>query len=221
VPVLDEERQLPATLDHLATLRGRWQVVVVDGGSTDRSVALARAHRLAPRVIERGGGRAAQLNAGAAEAEGEAIVFLHADTRLPGTAYASLTGALADGRVAGGNFALRFDDGGLFGRLLGVVYALQRRCGTFYGDSAIWTRAATFRALGGYRPLPIMDDYDFARRLTRAGATRCLPGPAVTSARRWRRQGVARTVLTWVLIRWLYVAGVSPARLARLYRAVR
>lgn len=221
MPVLDEERQLPATLDHLASLPGLWQVIVVDGGSSDRTVALARAHRLGPRVIEAAGGRAAQLNAGAAEAEGEGIVFLHADTRLPRTAYASIAGALADGRVAGGNFALRFDDPGLFGRLLGVVYALQRRCGIFYGDSAIWTRSATFRALGGYRPLPIMDDYDFARRLADAGRTRCLPGPAVTSSRRWRRQGIARTVLSWVLIRWLYVAGVPPARLARLYRAVR
>ena len=82
-------------------------------------------------------------------------------------------------------------------------------------------RRETFDALGGYREIPIMDDYDFVRRLERSGRTRCLPGPALTSSRRWRAMGIPRTVLAWFLIRWLYVAGVSPARLVRLYRAVR
>lgn len=221
VPVLEERAELPGLLDHLAALPGRWEVIVVDGGSMDGSPDLARAHPSGPRVVVHGGGRAAQMNAGAAVARGEVLLFLHADTRLPASAHASLAGALTDPGVAGGNFALRFDGPGRFPRLLGAVHRLQRRLGIFYGDSAIWLPAARFVELGGYRPLPIMEDFDLARRLCRAGRTACLPGPAVTSSRRWRRRGLVRTVATWTAIRWLYLAGVSPRRLARLYRVVR
>jgi hypothetical protein len=105
--------------------------------------------------------------------------------------------------------------------MLGAVYRLQRRHGFYYGDSSVWVRRSVFDTLGGFREIAIMDDYDFVRRLERSGATRCLPGPATTSARRWRAAGIPRTVLAWVVIRRLYVAGVSPARLARLYRMVR
>ncbi len=222
IPTLDEERELPALLDALAALPGRWEVVVADGGSRDATLAIARAHRAAPRVIEARGGRAAQLNAAARVASGDVLLFLHADSRLPCDAYASLAEAWRAGAgVAGGNFALRFDGDGFFERVLGAVYRFQRRHGFYYGDSSVWVRRETFAALGGYREIPIMDDYDLVRRLERLGATRCLPGPATTSARRWRAMSIPRTVLAWFLIRWLYVAGVSPARLVRLYRVVR
>jgi rSAM/selenodomain-associated transferase 2 len=222
VPTLDEERALPALLDHLAALHGTWELIVADGGSRDRTLPIARAHRARPRVVERAGGRAAQLNAAARAATGDVLLFLHADSRLPRDAYASLAGAWrSTPEVAGGNFALRFDGGGRFERALGAVYRMQRRHGFYYGDSSIWVRREAFDALGGYREIPIMDDYDFVRRLERSGATRCLPGPATTSPRRWRRAGIARTVLAWFVIRWLFVAGVAPQRLARLYRVVR
>jgi len=163
------------------------------------------------------GGRAAQLNAAAALATGDLLVFLHADSRLPQDAHALLTRTPA----RGGNFALRFDGEDRFSRVLGAVYAVQRRFGLYYGDSTIWCEAALFTELGGFRTLPIMDDYEFVRRLERATSTACLPGPATTSARRWRAMGVPRTFLVWTVIRWLYLAGVPPARLARLYRRVR
>jgi rSAM/selenodomain-associated transferase 2/rSAM/selenodomain-associated transferase 1 len=217
VPVLDEAAALPGLLDHLAALEGRFEVVVADGGSRDGTRELAAAHPSAPRVLEVRGGRAAQMNAGAAEARGDTLLFLHADTRLPPDAHRSLVSSSADG----GNFALRFDGGDRFSRVLGAWYALQRRLGVYYGDSAIWLRRSAFESLGGFRPLPIMDDYDLARRLERGFRTACLPGPAVTSARRWRALGVPRTVFSWVLIRWLFVAGVAPEHLARLYRRVR
>jgi GT2 family glycosyltransferase len=172
-------------------------------------------------VTEAVRGRATQLNAGAAEATGEALLFLHADTRLPGSAYRELADALSHPRVVGGNFALRFDGGDLMSRVLGAWYAVQRRLGVYYGDSAIWVRANAFQELGGFRALPILEDYDFVRRLERHGRTRCLPGPALTSARRWQRLGVLPTVTSWVLIRWLFLAGIPPARLARLYPHVR
>jgi len=172
-------------------------------------------------VLDARGGRAAQLNAGARAASGDVLLFLHADSRLPRDAYASLAEAWRTEHVAGGNFALRFDGGGAFERVLGAVYAFQRRHGYYYGDSSVWVRREVFDALGGYREIAIMDDYDFVRRLQRSGRTRCLPGPATTSSRRWRAIGIPRTVLAWFVIRWLYVAGVSPQRLVRLYRAVR
>ncbi len=226
VPTLDEQHELPRLLDHLAALHGHWETIVADGGSRDATRELARAHPLRPRVVEHTGGRAAQLNAAARAATGDVLLFLHADSRLPRDAYASLAAAWrSTPHVQGGNFALRFggDDGppGAFERILGAVYRLQRRHGLYYGDSSVWVRRGAFASLGGYREIPIMDDYDFVRRLERSGATRCLPGPATTSSRRWRRAGIARTVLAWALIRRLYVAGVAPEQLARLYRVVR
>jgi rSAM/selenodomain-associated transferase 2 len=220
VPTFQEAGQIEALLDHLQALPGTWEVIVVDGGSHDATLALARRHASAPTVLRCVGGRARQLNAGAALAIGDPIVFLHADSRLPAGAWAALRAAVAAGH-SGGNFTLRFDGGDRFSRVLGAVYAAQRRMGYYYGDSTIWVTAATFERLRGYRELPIMDDYDFARRLEGLGATARLPGPATTSARRWRGQGIPRTVLSWVLIRWLYLAGVPPQRLAALYRRIR
>ncbi len=221
VPVLNEARGLPSLLEHLSALEGRFEVVIADGGSTDGTPQLACAHPSAPRLVRTSPGRARQMNAGAGQASGEALLFLHADTRLPPDAYRSLSRALADPTVIGGNFELRFDGGDRFSRLLGAWYAMQRRLGVYYGDSAIWLRATTFQRLGGYRPLAIMEDYELSRRLERAGGTSCLPGPVLTSARRWQQLGLMRTIAGWVLIRWLFIAGVSPARLARLYPHIR
>ena len=217
VPTLDEAAALPGLLDHLASLDGRFEAIVVDGGSNDGTPATAAAHPSAPLVLRTSGGRAKQMNTGAAAARGDPIVFLHADSRLPRQAYRTLTTTAADG----GNFALHFDGGDLFARSLGAWYRVQRRLGVYYGDSAIWLRRRAFDALSGFRDLPIMDDYDLARRLERGFRTACLPGPVVTSARRWRALGIPRTVLSWIVIRWLFVAGVSPATLARLYRRAR
>ena len=219
IPVLDERAALPDLLAAASGLSGAFEVIVADGGSTDGSREIAAA--AGATVVDAPRGRAAQQNAGARAATGDVLVFLHADSRLPGDAHASLERALADPRVAGGNFALRFDGDDAFSRLLGAWYAVQRRLGVWYGDSTIWVRPDVFAALGGFPPLPIMEDYALVRALRRAGATPCLPGPATTSSRRWRAHGVIRTVTTWVVIRWLFLLGVPPARLASLYRAVR
>ena len=221
VPVLDEEATITSLLDHLGELPGHWEVIVVDGGSGDHTRTLSTAHHTQPLVIDGPRGRANQLNAGAARARGGVLLFLHADTRLPRNAHPQLCNALADPAVLGGNFALQFDGADRFSQILGAWYALQRRAGIYYGDSAIWLRASAFERFGGFRELPIMEDYDLVRRLERAGRTACLPGPAVTSARRWQRHGLPRTIASWVLIRWLFIAGAPPARLARLYPHIR
>jgi rSAM/selenodomain-associated transferase 2 len=221
VPVLNEALALPALLDHLADLDGLWEIVVCDGGSTDATSDVVGTHRAQPTLLRAPRGRAAQMNAGAAAARGDVLLFLHADTRLPDCAYAELARALADPMLLGGNFALRFDGGDRFSRILGAWYALQRRARVYYGDSAIWLRREAFDRLGGFRALPIMEDYDLVRRMERNGRTACLSGPAITSARRWKRLGLPRTIASWLLIRWLFVAGASPTRLARLYPNVR
>jgi rSAM/selenodomain-associated transferase 2 len=217
VPVLDEEDTLPVLLDRLAELPGRLEAVVVDGGSADASAAIARRHASEPTVCQSEAGRARQMNTGATASTGDVLLFLHADTRLPADAYARIVDALRDPAVQGGNFALGFDGEDRFSRVLGRWYAVQRRAGIYYGDSAPFVRREVFDHLGGFRPLPIMEDYDFVRRLEKRGRTACLPGPAVTSARRWQALGWPRTVFSWVVIRWLFLAGVSPERLARLY----
>lgn len=221
VPVLNEAAALPTLLDDLAALPGRVEVLVCDGGSVDATVAVAEHHPLAARVVRAPRGRAAQMNAGAAVARGDLLVFLHADTRLPRDAWAHLARAARDPQLVGGNFELCFDGHDRFSQVLAWFRRKERRLGVYYGDSAIFCRRQVFHQLAGYRPLEIMEDYDFARRLERTGPTVCLPTPVTTSSRRWKAHGIARTVLTWNVIRWLYLAGVSPDRLARLYAHVR
>ena len=217
VPAFDEEAELPALFDHLDSLDGEWEVLVADGGSRDRTVEIAR--ECGATVVSEGASRATQLNAATERAGGDLLVFLHADSRLPADAHRSLS--TVDPWIGGGNFALRFDGGDRFARVLTRAYALQRRLGFYYGDSTIWLRRTTFAALGGYRDLPIMDDYDLVRRLERDFQTECLPGPALTSPRRWRAIGVPRTLVSWWVIRLLFVSGVPATRLARLYKRVR
>lgn len=218
LPVIDEAETLPGAL---ASIPSGWEVVVVDGGSCDGTPEVAERDPCRPRLLHVGGGRAEQQNAGAAAAGGEVLVFLHADSRLPPDAARSLAAVLRDPAVLGGNFALRFDGADRFGRVLGVWYAVQRRAGIYYGDSVLWLRRGAWEGLGGFRPLAIMEDYDLVRRLERRGRTACLPGPAVTSGRRWRALGVRRTVLSWIVIRWLWLLGVPDTALAHLYRRAR
>lgn len=220
VPVYDEEAELPDLLDELTSLPGHFEVVVVDGGSTDATRRIAQNHPVGARLVDSQQGRARQLNAGASVARGAVLLFLHADTRLPRNAIPRVVAATESG-VDGGNFDLAFDGGDRFSRVNECVRRFERRHGIYYGDSAIFCSREAFTALDGYRPFPIMEDYDFARRLERTHRTTCLPGPVVTSARRWKEHGIVRTVAVWSTIRWLYLAGVPADRLARLYRHVR
>ena len=219
VPTFDEERELPVALDHLASLRGRWEVVIADGGSSDRTAAIARERGVG--VIAEGDGRPAQLNAAARATRGEVLVFVHADSRLPAGAYDALCGAIRDPHVVGGNFVLRFTGDDRFAFFMTFFYWLHRRMGRYYGDSSVWVRRDVFERLGGYRPVAFMDDFDFVRRLEAAGPTACLPGPAVTSPRRWRRLGLARTILSWTVLRVAFRLGASPGWVAGFYERVR
>jgi rSAM/selenodomain-associated transferase 2 len=220
VPTLNEEgtlrRNLPAALAHAD------EVVVSDGGSTDGTVEVAQA--LGARTVSGPPCRGAQLNRGAAATDADVLLFLHADTLLPESAGRAVREAVAAG-APGGAFLLRFDRDGFVYRLGSRVVNLRtRRAFLPFGDQAQFVTPLAFRELGGFREWPLLEDLDFARRMRQRWGRRRLAviaEPVVTSARRFAAQGPARTVARNWLIWLLFAAGVSPHRLARLYRHVR
>lgn len=218
VPTLDEESVLEPTL--VAARAPDAELIVVDGGSRDGTIAIARAR--ADRVVETERGRARQMNAGAAVARGDALLFLHADTLLPPGWADAVARALAMPRAVGGRFDVRLDAPGLAFRVIErLIGARSRATGVATGDQAIFVRRDAFARVGGYPCLPLMEDVALCRALKRAGRLVALHETVVTSARRWERRGVARTVVLMWGLRAAYYAGVPPARLARLYRDAR
>ncbi len=191
---------------------------MADGGSTDGTAEAASGLAVVVRAPRN---RGEQLNAGAARANGEVLLFLHADVRLGAGALAALRGSLEDPAVIGGNFDIRYEGRDLVSRSFTVINRIRRRCGVFYGDSGIFCRRAIFEELGGFPPYPVLEDYEFARRLRRRGKLALLQEPIYVSDRRWRRSSLTGTLWSWFWIQALYLAGVSPDRLARLYRDVR
>ena len=217
IPVLNEEAEIADVLNALAPLRARGaETIVVDGGSCDRTVVLAAP--LADRVLTAPRGRAVQMNAGAAAAAGDVLLFLHADTRLPPEADRLVLDGLARSGRQWGRFDVRIS-----GRhpLLRVVAALMnirsRVTGIATGDQAIFARRDLFERIGGFPDIPLMEDVALSARLKRAGEPLCLTRRAVTSGRRWEQHGVMRTIVLMWRIRIAYSLGASPARLARLY----
>jgi rSAM/selenodomain-associated transferase 2 len=217
VPVLDEARHLPALLAELAHGCPGVQVVVVDGGSRDGSAEIA-ARAPGIDVVSSEPGRARQMNAGAAVASGDVVLFLHADTRLPRGAADAVLHALADPAVAYGRFDVRFDEPGPMFRLIAALMNLRSRAtGICTGDQAIFVRRASFARVGGYPEIALMEDIELTRRLRRAGRLAPLELRVTTSARRWKRDGVVRTVALMWTLRLLHLCGVGPDRLHRWY----
>jgi rSAM/selenodomain-associated transferase 2 len=208
-----------ARLQAQAAAAGGVEVVVSDGGSTDSTAEIAGRYG---RVVPGPGGRAAGLNAGARAATGDVLLFLHADTLLPDGAFDAVRRALADPAVVGGRFRVALDPPGFPFRLIAASINLRDRLlGGFTGDQAVFVRSAVFRRMGGYAALPLMEDLDFAARLRREGRVARLAPPVVTSARRWQRHGVLRTILLMWALRLLYRAGAPPRWLAAFYRDAR
>ena len=218
VPILNEAPMLPDLLGHLWPLqRGGVEVILVDGGSEDGGVTFAT--RAGFEVVRAERGRARQMNAGAAAASGDVLLFLHADTRLPDGAIELIDAALADGRHVWGRFDVEFDlrswtlDATAFGMNL-----RSRWSGIATGDQALFMTRAAFDAVGGFPDQPLMEDVEISSRLRRRSRPACIRRPVLTSARRWQSRGPWRTILLMWRLRLAYWFGASPADLARHYR---
>jgi rSAM/selenodomain-associated transferase 2 len=212
VPPLNEAAGIAGALAAPAPLRERGhQVIVVDGGSTDATAELARPH--CDRLLAAPRGRALQMNAGARAAQADALLFLHADTRLPPRADALILEGLR--RHVWGRFDVRIEGRH---RLLGMVSCAMnlrsRLTGIATGDQAIFVRRDAFP---GFPEIPLMEDIVLSRAMKRRGPPACLRARAVTSGRRWESRGVLRTIVLMWRLRLLFALGVPPQRLARDY----
>ncbi len=217
MPVLDEAAGIATTLQALQPLRARGhELIVVDGGSRDATVALARP--LADQVLAGPRGRARQMNAGAALAQHALLVFLHADTLLPDGADRAIAHAVQRG-ARWGRFDVTIDGGAALFPLIAALMNLRSRLsGIATGDQALFVERRLFIQLGGYAEQPLMEDIELCRRLRRIAAPACLHARVRTSGRRWLQHGVWRTVLLMWRLRWRYWRGESPDVLARAYR---
>jgi rSAM/selenodomain-associated transferase 2 len=215
IPVLNEASAIVPLLTQLAGLRARGvQLIVVDGGSSDGTPVLAAP--LADMVLRSAGGRACQMNIGAAHATGDALLFLHADTVLPPDAETLIAAALKDRHW--GRFDVRFNSMHPMMPMIAAMMNLRSRAtGIATGDQAMFMRREFFNRLGGFASLPLMEDIEISKRLKRIGPPACLRQRVVTSARRWEKHGVWRTIFLMWRLRLAYFLGADPRKLAAAY----
>jgi rSAM/selenodomain-associated transferase 2 len=216
VPILNEEGTIAATLRALTQLKPD-ELILVDGGSSDGTRAICR--QFGVEVLTSPRGRAAQMNYGARRATGDVLLFLHADTRLPPTAFNDIRDALSDPHFVGGRFDIQLDGDHWMLRVIGAMISLRSRLskvGT--GDQGIFVRREVFQRMGGFQEIPLMEDIALCRALKRVGEVACLRSKVITSARRWEIDGVWRTIIRMWALKSLYLMGVSPHRLKQYYR---
>ena len=213
MPVLNEAAGIRAALEALAPLRARGhEVIVVDGGSSDGTAQLAAG--LCDRVLNASPGRAVQMNAGARAAGGDALLFLHADTRLPARADERILASLED--HLWGRFDVRIEGRHPLLRIVACAMNLRSRLtGIATGDQAIFVRRDAF---AGFAEIPLMEDVAFSKAMKRRGRPACLRQRVRTSGRRWESRGVLRTIALMWRLRLAYAFGADPARLAEKYR---
>ena len=213
MPVLNEAASIAAAVADAR--RHAAECLVVDGGSSDRTAALA--FEAGAIVIGAPRGRAVQMNAGAERARSEVLLFVHADCRLPDHAAQSIRAAIASG-AAWGRFDVKLDSPRRSLRLVGAMMNWRSRLsGIATGDQAMFLTRTLYDSVGGFAPIPLMEDIDLSARLRRIARPACLRDRVLVSARRWEQRGVVRTVLEMWLWRGAYAGGASPERLHRLY----
>jgi hypothetical protein len=214
IPALNEAEHIGKALDR-SPLSDDIDATVVDGGSSDGTPDIARFHGAA--VLAAPQGRAIQMNVGAENSCRDTLLFLHADTLLPAGWESLVPTILSEPRVALGAFSLSFDNPSPTLRLISRLANFRSRVlGMPYGDQALFLKAHRFAEAGGFREMPIMEDFDLVWRLRKTGAVRTAPAPVVTSARRWRSNGLLRTTLVHQLLIAGYICGLSPERLKQL-----
>lgn len=217
IPALNEEECIIGCLEGLLNEGCECEIIVIDGGSVDRTVELVERYP-GVSVIRSQKGRGLQMDLGASFASNDILLFLHADTLLDDGWASAISSAMADTSVSGGAFSFSIHARSWKYRLVEKWVAM--RCKYFslpYGDQAIFVRKSAFNLAGGYRGLPLMEDVDLVSRLKKLGSVRILDNKAMTSERRWSKKGVIRTAAINQLMMLLYKAGLSPGRLARIY----
>ncbi|MEM6613594.1 MAG: TIGR04283 family arsenosugar biosynthesis glycosyltransferase [Cyanobacteria bacterium P01_C01_bin.72] len=216
IPVLNEAEIVAKTLGQLRQYPAV-EVIVVDGGSIDNTVAIAQ--RIAKVITVIGQGRAGQMNAGADIAQSDILLFLHADTQLPSNFVELVSKTLQPPQVIAGAFELKIDGSEKSLRLVEILVKIRSRLFSLpYGDQAIFVSQETFSKLGGFADLPIMEDFEFIQRVKNKGKIAIAPGAVITSGRRWQKLGVWKTTLINQLIIAGYYWGISPVKLGQFYR---
>jgi len=216
IPALNEADRIGGALAALAPLRaGGVEVVVVDGGSSDATVQIAQPS--ADRIVTAARGRARQMNAGAAVARGDVLLFLHADSTLPPDADRLVLDALAGSNRVWGRFDVAIDGPASLGVVAMMMNIRSRLTGIATGDQAMFVNRAAFAAAGGVPEIELMEDIALSRRLKTFGPPLCLQQRVVTSGRRWQQRGILRTILLMWRLRLAYFFGAQPAALARQY----
>ena len=216
IPVLNEEPIIGACL---AQFCDEVEVIVVDGGSTDGTQCMVEACDRAQWVLAKETGRAHQMNAGAEQATGDVFLFLHADTFLPANGLTLIRQSLRAPDVVGGRFQLGLSENAMGFRLVAFMSTMRSRyLGITYGDQGIYVRRETFEGVGGFPRLRLFEDSEFCKRVARVGKFAMLDAAVCTSTRRWREQGLVRTVIWMWVLRMLYTCSVSDVTLSRWYR---
>jgi rSAM/selenodomain-associated transferase 2 len=217
VPVLNEAHAIAQTLSALQPLQsGGHEVIVVDGGSADDSMALSEP--FADQVISSPRGRSRQMNAGATVATGDIFLFLHADTFLPKAADRLILSGLKRYGRNWGHFDVRLSGRHPALRAAETLMNLRSRVsGIATGDQALFVKRAPFEEVGGFPNIDLMEDIALSRTLKKYGPPLCLWQRALTSSRRWEKNGILRTILLMWFLRFAYFFKVSPGRLAQLY----
>ena len=219
VPTLNEAFQISATLHALQNVEGDKEIIVVDGGSTDRTPELVIAQGV--KLLYSMRGRGPQMHTGALQAMGDVFWFVHADTCPPPQALQEITKALGNPAVAGGNFGLLFDGSSRAARQLTAIYPYLRWLGLCYGDSGIFLRRSHYEAIGGFAPVALFEDLDLLRKLRKAGRFVHLPCRMVTSSRRFEKRNFALMWIHWTVLQVLWWLGIPANWLARWYRHTR
>ncbi|NJL51357.1 MAG: glycosyltransferase family 2 protein [Hydrococcus sp. SU_1_0] len=216
IPVFNEATTIKQTLERL-TQYSEIEIIVVDGGSQDETVAIAKTSVKVMTVI--GKGRAGQMNTGANLAQSEILLFLHADTQLPANFINLVTKTLQPDQTIAGAFELTIDGSQMSLRWLEMLVKWRSRLLSLpYGDQAIFISKSAFLQAGGFADLPIMEDFEFIRRIKRQGRIAIAPAAVITSDRRWQKLGVWQTTLINQLMIAGYYLGISPKKLSQFYR---
>ncbi len=224
IPTFNEELTIGKTLEALARLVNVDEIIIVDGGSADKTLEVVEKYKRAKKlkiVNFTEANRGKQLHEGTKHASGEIFWFLHADTRPVLGCARQIKAFMRYEEIVGGNFEVVFDGKSRWARFLTKLYPQLRAIGLIYGDSAIFARRSIYEKIRGYKPLPLFEDVDFYKRLQKKGQFKHINLPVTTSSRRFENRSFIWTFARWSVFQGLYWIGLPPRILAKGYKAIR